>query len=313
MQHITVSNASNSLPPPPIPQDDESCSGAERRRTIRIRRSALLEAKLDSLDRPSIKISETLDEYAQAFGVLHDVYVGAGYLKPNTSRGMYYGIHHFLPKTCVFVFKTYLKVISTMSYIPDTPQFGVPMDELYKEELDVLRGEGRKIVEVGSLATLPHRRWQNLIIFLAKAIFTYALSAGADDLCIMVNPKHVRFYKSIFLFQDFGETKHYSKVDAPAVALRADMRQIESDLFKAYHSNDFDTNLHSFFVKVNARPANQDHEGDESEKNFPLDMNTVRHLLQANPTMFNGLTPGQLAWMKQMYGDIIEQTPPLVS
>ena len=43
----------------------------ERRRTIRIRRSALLGAKLEGLDRPSIKIAETLDEWQQAFGVVY--------------------------------------------------------------------------------------------------------------------------------------------------------------------------------------------------------------------------------------------------
>ncbi|GFK93915.1 hypothetical protein NNJEOMEG_01753 [Fundidesulfovibrio magnetotacticus] len=313
MQHISLSNSSGSPLPPPIAQDDGSTSGADRRRTIRIRRSALLDAKLESLDRPSIKIAETMEEYSQAFGVLHDVYVASGYLRSPLTSGMHFGIHHLLPKTCVFVFKTYLTVISTMSYIPDTPQFGLPMDELYKDELDSLRAQGRKIIEVGSLATSPHRRWQNIVVFLAKAIFTYALSTGADDLCIMVNPKHVRFYKSIFLFEEFGEAKHYGKVDAPAVALRADMRDIESALFKAYHDNDFDTNLHAFFVKVNARPGGHEVDGESSEKDYSLDNDIMRHLLHSNPFVLHALSPGQLAWLKQTYGCVISQTPPPVS
>lgn len=43
----------------------------ERRRTIRIRRSALTAAKLDDIDKPSIKVAETRDELEQAFRLVY--------------------------------------------------------------------------------------------------------------------------------------------------------------------------------------------------------------------------------------------------
>jgi len=298
-------------PPPSSPHATGALSGVDRRRTIRIQRSALLEAKLDQLDRPSIKIAETLDEYAQAFKVLHDVYLASGYLKDSSPSGLHFGAHHLLPKTCVFVFKAYLTVLSTMSYIPDTPDFGLPMDELYKDEVDRLRQLGRKVVEIGALATIPHRRWHNLIVFLAKAIFQYAMVTGADDLCIMVNPKHVRFYQSIFLFEPLGDLKHYGKVDAPAVALRADMRNIEPALYQAYHSGDFESDLHAFFVKINSNGP--DLETASAEKNTPLESEIARVLFQARPSLLPALRQEQQAYLERMYHKALFATPVLSS
>jgi hypothetical protein len=289
-------------PSPPTPPPHGSFTGGiERRRTIRIRRSALLDANLEALDRPSIKIAETLDEYMQAFTVLHDVYLASGYLSAPSPYGISFGLHHLLPKSCVFIFKSYLTVLSTMSYIPDTQRFGLPMDDLYKPELDSLRNAGRRVVELGSLATLPQRRMQNLIVFLAKAIFRYAMSTHADDLCIMVNPKHVRFYESIFLFEAFGEERHYDKVNAPAVALRVNMHKIEPSLYEAYSSADFETDLHSFFVKMNSHAIDEDIKLDNAEKNMPLDSEIARKLFSAKPDLLRSLPEDQVIALESLY------------
>ena len=256
---------------------------------------------MEALDRPSIKIAETLDEYTQAFKVLHDVYLVSGYLRASHASGMHYGVHHLLPKTCVFVFKSYLTVLSTMSFIPDSSRFGLPMDSLYKTEIDVLRRSGRKVVELGSLATTRHRCWQNLMIFLSKAVFQYALATGVDDVCIMVNPKHVRFYESIFLFHPFGEERHYEAVGAPAVAMRVDMHTIEPDLRRTYQGSDFDTDMHSFFVKINSHVIDGDMDIASAEKNIPMESDIARHLIHSRPEMLALVTPEQREYLERIY------------
>lgn len=237
----------------------------------------------------------------QAFTVLHDVYLASGYLSAPARLGISFGLHHLLPKSCVFVFKSYLTVLSTMSYIPDTQRFGLPMDDLYKPELDTLRNSGRKVVELGSLATLPQRRMQNLIVFLAKAIFRYAMYTHADDLCIMVNPKHVRFYESIFLFEPFGEERHYAKVNAPAVALRVNMDKIEPSLQEAYGNADFETDLHSFFVKMNSHVIDEDIRIEKAEKNMPLESEIARKLFSSKPDLLQSLPDEQRNTLETLY------------
>jgi len=289
--------------PPPL--STQGCSKTfdvtERRRTIRIRRSALLEAKMQEIDRPSIKIAETLEEYLQAFTILHNVYRASGYLAQPHPSGMLLTRHHLLPGCCVFLFKSYLDVLSTMSFIPDTPLFGLPMDDLYHDKIEALRNQGRKVAEIASLATLRHHCGQNIMVFLSKAIFQYALLTNTDDLCIMVNPKHVRFYQSIFLFEPFGEVRHFDKVNAPAVALRVDMRSIEPNLREAYAAQEFDTDLHHFFVKINSHMIDQNTIFTQIEKNAPLESEIARTLLKAHPELLDNVTEDQHDYLTTLY------------
>lgn len=273
----------------------------ELRQTIRIRRSTLLDAKLENLDRPSLKIAKTFDEYMQSFSILYSEYLASKYLNSTNRDELYFSVYNLLPKTCVFLFKSYLTVLSTMTFIPDTPEFGLPMDDIYNAELDTLRRKGHKIAEIGSLATRFDYRGQNLIMFLAKAIFQYAVITGIDDLCITVNPKHVRFYKTIFLFVPFGEKRFYDKVGAPAVALRVNMRRIEPALLETYGASDFDTNLHAFFTRVNAHSLATGLESMSAEKNEPLEDNLVKRLMAARPTLLHGLSNEQCTMLKKYY------------
>tara|TARA_Y100001954_G_scaffold234121_1_gene288832 strand:- start:18474 stop:19370 length:897 start_codon:yes stop_codon:yes gene_type:complete len=278
-------------------------SGLERRRTVRIRRSSLIKNKLEGIDRPAMKIAETQEELEQAFGIVYDAYRAANYIKEPHPSKMAYGIHSLLPTTCVFVFKSYLSVLSTMTYIPDTPVFGLPMDAVYKEELDTLRNQGRNIAEVGALATPKQRRWINLISYLAKALFWYARMTDVDDVCIMVNPKHVRFYKEIFLFEDFGEEKWYEGVDAPAVALRVDMDNYERKMTDAYGEADFDTDLLSFFTKVNNVILDPNIEYP-IKRTLPLDMSTVKGFITKRPELLETMTEDQEQLFRMIYYEI---------
>lgn len=219
----------------------------ERRRTVRIKRSELLKARLDEIDRLAVKIAGDMDEYKQAFSLVHDTYLRMGYLSTPKPHGMLFGIHNLLPETVIFVAKSYLTVISTLTEIFDTELFGLPMDELYRKELDGLRSKGRKIVELSALVTPVNFRWMNVFMYINKIMFQYSSDRGVNDLCIAVNPRHVRFYKHILLFEDLGPERYYPKVNAPAVALRMDMDCISEKSKAAYDGFDFECNVHAYF------------------------------------------------------------------
>ena len=97
----------------------------ERKRAIRIKRSELLKARLDEIDRPAIKIAGEIDEYKQVFSLVHDTYLRMGYLSTPKPHGMLFGIHTLLPETVIFVAKSYRTVISTLTEIFDTELFGL--------------------------------------------------------------------------------------------------------------------------------------------------------------------------------------------
>lgn len=222
-------------------------SGIERRRTIRIRRSHLLECKLGDIDRPALKIIDEHDEYFRNFRLVYNEYRDAGYTPSHPSR-MLYNIWSLLPSTSIFVFKSFQNIISTVSLIPDSDLFGLPIDAVFKPEVDELRQQGKKVAEIGALATTRMRRWSNVVILLFKALFYYAGLCKIDEVVVMVNPKHVRFYTSMFLFEPFGEAREYEKVGAPAVPLRLDMTKFTQRLEEVYSGGDFETDLHAFFT-----------------------------------------------------------------
>jgi hypothetical protein len=139
----------------------------------------------------------------------------------------------------------------THTLFQDT-DLGLPMDAIYNEELDLLRSQGRKIAEVGGLATnADFRRYRHQIPMLGnKIIFQYATRhIGIDDFVIAINPKHEMFYKYILLFEKIGDLRNYKNVkSAPAVAYRLDLHRAEQRLKEIYDGMPAKVNLYKFFV-----------------------------------------------------------------
>ena len=274
----------------------------DRRRTIRIKRSALLQNKLEEIDRPSIKIAETRDELEQAFSLVYREYLKLGYIKEPNPSEMYLSICHILPETAVFIFKSYLTVICTLTQIFDSKLFGLPMDDLYHEELNALRNASRKLVELSALATPKQARWRNVFMYLCQAMYWYAIYKNVNDLCIMVNPKHVDFYKTIFLFEDLGPEKYYPNVGAPAVALRLDLDDIQGKLREKYGTLDFDCDMYSFFHRVTTTQLTPS--GGEDllvKKNGMLDADTVRYFFIEKTNLLEEATPEQMNYIRSLY------------
>jgi hypothetical protein len=279
----------------------------ERRRTVRIKRSELLNARLDEIDRPAVKIAGDIDEFKQAFSLVHDIYTRMGYLSTPKPHGMLFGIHTLLPETVIFVAKSHLTVISTLTEIFDTELFGLPMDELYRKELDGLRSKGRKIVELSALVTPVDFRWMNVFMYINKLAYLYALDRGVNDFCIVVNPKHVRFYKHILLFEDLGPERYYPRVNAPAVALRINMDCIIEKSKSSYDGFDFDCNVHAYFHgRAGFRawektPAVLPGEGSHENGNSYWTPENVKYFLLLEKSIPDGLIRSQKEFLLSSY------------
>ena len=219
-------------------------TGTERRRAVRLTDSVV--AKYPELAGLSFKIADTTDEIERAFRLVHDVYVGIGLIDPRPS-GLHVIPHHLHPGSRIFVVLLHGEVISTLTLIPDG-LMGLPQDELYAEELRPLREAGRRLAEVGCLAMHPKWQKHDLILFLYRIMHYYAYHSTIDDLCIVANPRHGRFYQRVLLFEQYGEQKPFSKVNgAPAVGYRLDLRGMERRYKEFYSDKGFDANLHDFF------------------------------------------------------------------
>ena len=140
-------------------------------------------------------------ELESAYELVYHNYRPRDYI-PANPFGLRLTIFNAFPSSVTFVGVIHDEVIATVSLIPDTP-IGLPMDEIYHDEVQALRDAGRRLIEVTMLADrrLSVSRSLAMVLALMKLVFDYAtLSLKATDLCITVNPHHDKFYHEYLLF-----------------------------------------------------------------------------------------------------------------
>lgn len=263
------------------------------RRLSHVRRSRLLDLRVDDAERTVLKWAESLEDFEQAFRLVHDEYLRLGYLAAPQASGMFYGVHHLLPTSATLLLRTGGESVATLTQILDTDLFGLPMDRLYRPELDRLRRRGRKLAELSALATCRRFRWRNFFMLLCRVMYHRAISKKVTDLCIMVNPKHAPFYRTIFLFEDIGPERDYPVLGAPAVALRVDLERIQERLADRYRTFSTEFNVNAFLnFDLDERSLGLDLCNGE-RRPVPLDRDAIHHFLCREPMSLKDLAPEQ--------------------
>jgi len=168
------------------------------------------------------------NELEQAYRLVYQSYLQRGYVPADPSE-IRVGLHNALSETVTFVGVLNDEVVATVSLVPDTP-IGLPMDDIYHNEMQALRKSGRRVTEVTMLADRRRdlRRTLPMLLSLMKLVFDYAtLVLKANDLCITINPRHESFYRRYLLFTDLGEERTYPSVlNNPALAKRLDLDDV---------------------------------------------------------------------------------------
>jgi len=214
--------------------------------------------KIDELKmaKYQFKLATSAEDYFAALKLVQDVYVREGYVNVDEASCPCRILkNHFFEKTAVFIGKKNEEMVFTASLFPDSAK-GLPMDSIYKKELNSLRDQGRMIGEVGCLATHPEFRngSQNIPMHGNKILLKYAMEyLKLDDLVITVHPKHAMVYTETLMFDEIGkgQIKAHPKVNGnPAVALRLNLGEVEAKFKHLYQNNSLSTNLHHFlFIK----------------------------------------------------------------
>ena len=197
----------------------------------------------------------TLD---QAFRLQHDQYVAQGYMDSHPS-GWRLSVHNALPSTRVFVARDNDRVVATVALIVDSP-LGLPMAEIYEDELRRFRGPRHKLAEVSGLAVHPDYQRSGLAILLRLIRMVLLDSihvADLSDLCIAVNPHHAAFYRKAFYFQPIGGLKYYGKVNgAPALALQLDLDLLRTFICDLCDGHPVESEVYTFlFSRGAVEPA----------------------------------------------------------
>ena len=199
-----------------------------------------------------LKIAETREELEACFKLLHDAYVGSGFMQPDPS-GMRATIYHALPTTTTLCAKFDGEVVGTMSLIRESA-FGFPLQAIF--DLSQVRAKGGKIAEVSALAVHPKfRKTGGAILFpLMKFMYQYCTTFfDTRHLVIAVNPNRIDMYESLLIFQRLTENTvaNYDFANgAPAVGASLDLRDAPAIYKKVYNGKSRRKNLYHYFTKL---------------------------------------------------------------
>jgi hypothetical protein len=122
--------------------------------------------------------------------------------------------------------------VATITVGIDSPS-GLGVEALYPDEIKALRGGGLRLCEFTKLAVENLLRSQAILAAIFHIAYIYAHRIrGCTDLLIEVNPRHVRFYRSMLGFAKYGQERIDPRVNAPAVLLRLDLAHAEAQIAK---------------------------------------------------------------------------------
>lgn len=122
--------------------------------------------------------------------------------------------------------------IGTISVGLDSPM-GLLADDMYHDELEQLRQQGKKICEYNRLAIDPEIKSKRVLasLFHIAYLYPYRLFGHTDGI-LEVNPRHVRFYEKMMGFTQIGPERTCPRVGAPSILLHTDFSYAEEQIWK---------------------------------------------------------------------------------
>lgn len=183
-----------------------------------------------------ITVANTLEDRKRAWRMVYASYLEKGYAEASPEQ-LWCGLYDALPQTTTFVVTRNDVDVATLTIVFDS-DFGLPADQIYRDELDRLRRKGRRLCEVVSLASNENDRRQGIEVL--KHLFKLSLHMAskvvdATDFIITVNPHHAAYYERKLLFNRVGDVRSYAKVGgAPAVLLSLDLVTLSDKYMEAY-------------------------------------------------------------------------------
>ena len=184
---------------------------------------------------PEVKIASRVGEWRSAFALVYEAYTHKGLAEPNP-RGMRVTPYQLLPTTEVLVAIDHHRVVCTASVVRDG-LLGLPLEDVYAEEVAARRRQGLVLAEVSCLADSQEGKrtaFSNVLQLMSLCV-QCAKARGVDQLLVAVHPHHARFYQGFFGFEVLGEQRSYGAVlDAPAVALVLDLNHLAENHPRGY-------------------------------------------------------------------------------
>jgi hypothetical protein len=197
------------------------------------------------------------EAFEGAFRLLHDTYVEGGYMDPHPT-GRRVGIFNALPTTKVFVARDGGRVVGTVTLVQDS-RIGLPMDQVYRDELAPFRARGRRLGEACTLTVDPGYRAVAVPVLmrLYRMLSLYAARvARLHDYGMTLARHHGPFYRRCFPVRPLGPLRPYPRInDYPVLGFRVDLGLIRALLRVAESGVALGGRYDFFFAPRHSRPV----------------------------------------------------------
>lgn len=169
----------------------------------------------------TIKIANTLEERESAYRLAYRTYLDKGYIKKNPFEWLVKPQDALDETATLIVQDKNKKTVGSVSMLFDG-EHPIPAQKIYPNEINQLRNNGEKIVEISRLSIDPnYRNAREILQILFNYLYIYTNKVkNYTCLTIEVNPRHLEYYKQIFGFQIIGDERPCPNVqNAPAFLL----------------------------------------------------------------------------------------------
>jgi hypothetical protein len=159
--------------------------------------------------------------------------------------------HRALPETAVFIAEVEHDIVGVMALVPYTPGLGLPADETFGRELNLLREMGSRTAELTHAALAPDAPALLVLAELLRAAFAQAVQDGRDELFIGVADRYGRVFEEVFQFDRWNLQKPAGPSGGRFCGRRLSLACIRQRLRRADRRLGRDAFLDNFFFAAN--------------------------------------------------------------
>ncbi len=182
----------------------------------------------------NLKVATTLDEIIESWRLVYHQYVATMLIDVNPFS-IFTFPEYVSRNAAVILGKQNDKSICTISAVLDSKR-GLPLDAYFKKELDELRGQKKKLIEIGLLASARDVINPAQTIEMLSSIARFGVHSSYHDYVIGVHPRRAEFLKKVFGFHAISEAKVYHRLKkAEVILLYADGQHFETLSRRASH------------------------------------------------------------------------------
>ncbi len=156
-----------------------------------------------------IERATTFEDLRDAYRLVFEIYSKNGLIVDFNSN-IRLRIFEASPNMATFVAKKDGKIIGVISVIGDSEDLGLPSDEAFKDEIDILRKKGLKLCEMTNQVVSEDSRKTSIFSELMRCAAAHCFKSGYEENIATISPNHYKFY-NFMGFRKIGEQKSYSK------------------------------------------------------------------------------------------------------